>query len=102
MPEIGTSGSMSGDGKRSAGHWPQATAPILDSTATSDSNVNTSPLLSTRDRTSSNRRTSGAPMERAGASPQRRSGAKGLSPLRSLKRMGTPGRSKASRRLLVR
>ena len=32
MPEIGTSGSMSGDGKRSAGHRPQATAPILDST----------------------------------------------------------------------
>ena len=32
MPEIGTSGSMSGDGKRGAGHWPQATAPILDST----------------------------------------------------------------------
>ena len=27
MPEIGTSGSMSGDGKRSAGHRPQATAP---------------------------------------------------------------------------
>ena len=23
---------MSGDGKRGAGHWPQATAPILDST----------------------------------------------------------------------
>jgi hypothetical protein len=37
MPEIGTSGSMSGDGKRSVGHRPQATAPILDSTiATSD------------------------------------------------------------------
>src|ERR1700716_890509 len=32
MPEIGTSGLMSGDGKRSAGHRPQATAPILDST----------------------------------------------------------------------
>jgi arylsulfatase A-like enzyme len=32
MPEIGTSGSMSGDGKRSVGHRPQATAPILDST----------------------------------------------------------------------
>jgi hypothetical protein len=32
MPGIGTSGSMSGDGKRSAGLWPQATAPILDST----------------------------------------------------------------------
>jgi hypothetical protein len=26
------SGSMSGDGKRGVGHWPQATAPILDST----------------------------------------------------------------------
>src|ERR1035437_7218703 len=33
MPEIGTSGSMSGDGKRGVGHRPQATAPILDSTA---------------------------------------------------------------------
>jgi hypothetical protein len=32
MPQIGTSGSMSGDGKRSVGHPPQATAPILDST----------------------------------------------------------------------
>ena len=32
MPEIGTLGLMSGDGKRSAGHRPQATAPILDFT----------------------------------------------------------------------
>jgi hypothetical protein len=32
MPEIGTSGLMSGDGKRGAGRRPQATAPILDST----------------------------------------------------------------------
>ena len=32
MPEIGMSASMSGDGKRSVGHRPQATAPILDST----------------------------------------------------------------------
>ena len=32
MPEIGTSGLMSGDGKRGVGHRPQATAPILDST----------------------------------------------------------------------
>src|SRR5215470_2960220 len=32
MPEIGTSGSMSGDRKRGVGHRPQATAPILDST----------------------------------------------------------------------
>jgi hypothetical protein len=32
MPEIGTSGLMSGDGKRGDGHRPQATAPILDST----------------------------------------------------------------------
>jgi hypothetical protein len=32
MPEIGTSGSMSGDGQRSVGHRPQAAAPILDST----------------------------------------------------------------------
>ncbi len=34
MPENGTSGSMSEDGKRSVGHRPQATAPILDSTET--------------------------------------------------------------------
>jgi hypothetical protein len=33
MPEIGTSGLMSGDGKRGDGLRPQATAPILDSTA---------------------------------------------------------------------
>jgi len=32
VPEIGTLGLMSGDGKRSVGLWPQATAPILDST----------------------------------------------------------------------
>ena len=32
MPEIGTSSSMSGDGKRSVGHRPQTTAPVLDST----------------------------------------------------------------------
>ena len=32
MPEIGTSGLMSGDGKRGDGLRPQATAPILDST----------------------------------------------------------------------
>src|SRR6202030_3705030 len=32
MPEIGTFGLMSGGGKRSVGHRPQATAPILDST----------------------------------------------------------------------
>jgi hypothetical protein len=32
MPEIGTSGAMSGDGKRSDAAWPQATAPVLDST----------------------------------------------------------------------
>jgi hypothetical protein len=35
MPEIGTSSSMSGDGKRSDGLRPQATAPILDSTIAS-------------------------------------------------------------------
>jgi hypothetical protein len=35
MPETGTSGSMSGDGKRSDGQRPQATAPILDSTEAS-------------------------------------------------------------------
>jgi hypothetical protein len=38
MPEIGTSGSMSGDGKRGVGHWPQATAPILDSANPADAN----------------------------------------------------------------
>ena len=32
MPEIGTSGLMSGDGKRGDGQKAQATAPILDST----------------------------------------------------------------------
>jgi hypothetical protein len=32
MPESGTSGSMSGDGKRSDGQRPPVTAPILDST----------------------------------------------------------------------
>ena len=32
MPEIGTFGLMSGDGRRGAGRRPQATAPILDST----------------------------------------------------------------------
>ena len=32
MPEIGTSGLMSGDGKRGDGQRPQATAPILDFT----------------------------------------------------------------------
>src|SRR5215813_10780025 len=32
MPKIGTSGSMSEDGKRGAGHRSQATAPVLDST----------------------------------------------------------------------
>ena len=35
MPEIGTFGLMSGDGKRSVGHRPQATAPILNSTIAS-------------------------------------------------------------------
>jgi len=39
MPEIGTSGSMSGDGKRSAGLRPQATAPILDSTVASEERI---------------------------------------------------------------
>src|SRR5229473_5583679 len=32
MPEIGSPGLTSGDGKRGVGHRPQATAPILDST----------------------------------------------------------------------
>src|SRR3954447_22079928 len=32
MREIRTSGLMSGDGKRSDVAWPQATAPVLDST----------------------------------------------------------------------
>ena len=35
MPAIGTFGLMSEDGKRSVGHRPQATAPILDSTEAS-------------------------------------------------------------------
>ena len=40
MPEIGTPGLMSGDGKRGVGHRPQATAPILDFTEpTSDSKL---------------------------------------------------------------
>jgi hypothetical protein len=39
MPEIGTSLSMSGDGKRSVGHRPQATALILDSTDPADLGV---------------------------------------------------------------
>src|SRR5665811_646022 len=34
MPEIGTSGLTSGDGKRGDGQRPPATAPILDSTKT--------------------------------------------------------------------
>ncbi len=34
MPEIGTSGLMSGEGKRSDAHKAQATAPLLDSTGT--------------------------------------------------------------------
>jgi hypothetical protein len=34
VPEIGTPGLMSEDGIRGDGHWPQATAPILDSTPT--------------------------------------------------------------------
>ena len=32
MPEIGTSGSMSGDGKRSVAEWPKLPRLILDST----------------------------------------------------------------------
>ena len=32
MPETGTSGLMSGDGKRGNGQMVQVTAPILDST----------------------------------------------------------------------
>jgi hypothetical protein len=39
MPEIGTSGLMSGDGKRSAGLMAQATAPILDSTETAQAEL---------------------------------------------------------------
>ena len=39
MPEIGTSGSMSGDRKRGVGHRPQATAPILDSTEPAKTDV---------------------------------------------------------------
>ena len=44
MPEIGTPGLMSGDGKRGVGHRPQATAPILDFTAT-DFRQRTAPFL---------------------------------------------------------
>src|ERR1700730_14097494 len=44
MPEIGMSVSMSGDGKRSVGHRPQATAPILDST------ISTGDILTARRR----------------------------------------------------
>ena len=40
MPETGTSGSMSGDGKRGVGHRPQVTALILDSTITTDIALN--------------------------------------------------------------
>jgi hypothetical protein len=36
MPQIGTSGSMSGDGRRSDCPTAQATAPILDSTHAED------------------------------------------------------------------
>jgi hypothetical protein len=36
MPEIGTSSSMSEDGKRSDGLRPPATAPVLDSTEGED------------------------------------------------------------------
>jgi len=39
MPEIGTSSSMSGDGKRSVGHRPQTTAPVLDSTTPSAAGI---------------------------------------------------------------
>jgi len=46
MPEIGTSGSMSGDGKRSVGHRPQATAPILDSTDSAVSSIRRARKLS--------------------------------------------------------
>ena len=45
MPEIGMSSSMSGDGKRGAGHRPQATAPILDSTASPAARTEMSALL---------------------------------------------------------
>ena len=44
MPEIGTLGLMSGDGKRGAGHRPQATAPILDSTIASSQSLYMSAL----------------------------------------------------------
>jgi hypothetical protein len=46
MPEIGMSVSMSGDGKRSVGHRPQATAPILDSTTPSVASIRRARKLS--------------------------------------------------------
>src|SRR6266849_4630782 len=49
VPEIGTPGLMSGDGKRGVGHRPQATAPILDSTPEPDlRRGRVSPMLSQR------------------------------------------------------
>jgi hypothetical protein len=50
MPEIGMSVSMSGDGKRSAGHRPQATAPILDSTDSAIARSNGATVLAALDR----------------------------------------------------
>src|SRR5215469_11032893 len=50
MAEIGMSGSMSGDGKRGVGHRPQATAPILDSTAADPLNLMLKDLLSGTER----------------------------------------------------
>ena len=57
MPEIGTSGSMSGDEKRSVGHRPQATALILDSTRSKGEELSASKCgpVSTRKQTSANR-----------------------------------------------
>ena len=50
MPEIGTSGLMSGDGKRSVGKLPQATAPVLDSTKPPTRGENAAPRTTPQER----------------------------------------------------
>ena len=59
MPEIGTLGLMSGDGKRSAGHRPQATAPILDFTLATRSLATVAAPILTADITSRRKRERG-------------------------------------------